>query len=260
MASLSFCALQFRSMAVPTIRMPCSSNCVSFLSVSFLTLVDSFGGGLLVRLLVGLHVIFLRLVDSFRCSSLIGLLVQVHVSFLSHIDGFGGGLLVGLLVTILTLVYCFCVGSPVGLLVDGFLCCSLVGLLVGVPISFFSPIDGFCGGSLLTLRRGHPLVCEFSCLPIAYGFTDVLHTAVLVNSCPYDPHTVLIELRLFAVCLLAYTRRWLSGQLARQITSWITGRIARQFSCTYRSLSWRLSRRLTRRNTRRISRHFAYTR
>jgi len=127
---------------------------------------------------------FLHSLTAFAAAPLIVLLVRVRISFLSHMDSFGSGLLVRLLITFLILVDCFCVGSPVGLIIDSFRWGSLVGLLVAVTVSFFSPVNGFYGGSLLTLLRGHPLVCEFSCLPIAYGFTDVLHTAVMLMAVP----------------------------------------------------------------------------
>jgi len=99
MASLTFCALQFWSMAVPTIRMPCLSNCDCLLRVCFLTLVDGFRGSSLVKLLVGLpvglRVCFLTLVDDFHCDSFIGLLVGFLVTFLTLVDEFPGISLVG---------------------------------------------------------------------------------------------------------------------------------------------------------------------
>jgi len=80
-------------MAVPTIRTPFLSNCDCLLHVCFLTLVDSFRGSSLVKLLVGL-------------------LVRLRVSILVLVNGFRGGfrggslarLLVGFLITFLTLI------------------------------------------------------------------------------------------------------------------------------------------------------------
>ena len=92
MASLTFCALQFSSIAFPRIRKTCLSNCVGLLRVSFLMLIDSFPGislvGLLVGLLIGLQVTFLTLVNRFPGGSLVRLLGELRVYFLTLVDGF----------------------------------------------------------------------------------------------------------------------------------------------------------------------------
>lgn len=57
-----------------------------WLRLSFITLVEGFPGSWLVRLLVGSHVYFLRLTDGLPWGLLVGLLVGFHVSFHTLLD------------------------------------------------------------------------------------------------------------------------------------------------------------------------------
>jgi len=185
------------------------------LRVTFVSLVDSFYGGSLVGLLVGLRVSFLTLVDGFRGGSPVGLLVGLRVTFLTLVYSFRGGSLIRLLIRYdilsfasthffrlakASLMFCALLFSSTAFArlahrISRQIACHFTythqrlsqWLACWVTHRFARHFSHTCLRLLrrlsdrITRRIRHPLVCEYTFLPLGEGFTDVLQAPVFVN-------------------------------------------------------------------------------